>query len=116
VDYGWLSLGILVVILIVMQSSSGASRKIQRLESKVDQVERKLGQVERKLDAVIGHLGVELTEPALQPLPLPEPGLDKVHEFLRQGQKIQAIKAYRESTGAGLKEAKEAVERITGER
>lgn len=32
--------------------------------------------------------------------------------LLRQDQKIQAIKLYRERTGLGLKEAKEAVERI----
>jgi ribosomal protein L7/L12 len=109
VDYGWLLLGILVVILIGMQSSAGAGRKIQRME-------RKLDQVERKLDAVIEHLGLDVAAPGLPPLPRLEPGLDEVHEFLRQGQKIQAIKAYRESTGAGLKDAKEAVERIAGER
>ncbi len=32
----------------------------------------------------------------------------------RQGQKIQAIKALRERTGLGLREAKEAIERIPG--
>lgn len=31
-------------------------------------------------------------------------------ELLRQGQKIQAIKAYRERTGLGLKDSKDAVE------
>jgi ribosomal protein L7/L12 len=40
-----------------------------------------------------------------------DPGLtDKVRQLARQGQKIQAIKEYRESTGASLKDAKEAVE------
>lgn len=29
---------------------------------------------------------------------------------MREGKNIQAIKAYRQATGAGLKEAKEAVE------
>ncbi|WP_417383833.1 ribosomal protein L7/L12 [Gimesia sp.] len=33
-------------------------------------------------------------------------------ESLRQGNKIQAIKDYRESTGAGLKESKEAIEAL----
>ena len=32
--------------------------------------------------------------------------------ILRQGRKIQAIKLYREQTGAGLKEAKDAVEQL----
>ncbi|WP_417378471.1 ribosomal protein L7/L12 [Gimesia sp.] len=33
-------------------------------------------------------------------------------ESLRQGNKIQAIKAYRESTGEGLKESKEAIDAL----
>ena len=33
-------------------------------------------------------------------------------EALQSGNKIEAIKLYRELTGAGLKEAKDAVERI----
>ena len=37
---------------------------------------------------------------------------DKLRELLRSGQKIQAIKLYRERTGVGLKEAKDAVERL----
>ena len=35
----------------------------------------------------------------------------QAQQFARDGRKIQAIKEYREQTGAGLKEAKEAVER-----
>lgn len=36
--------------------------------------------------------------------------LAKVHAALSAGQLIQAIKVYREATGEGLKEAKDAVE------
>lgn len=39
--------------------------------------------------------------------------LQEVEEHLRSGKKIDAIKAYRELTGCGLKEAKEAVEAIS---
>lgn len=51
-----------------------------------------------------------------QPLPTSEP-LDtsletEIVSLLEQGRKIQAVKVYRERTGAGLKEAKEAVEAI----
>ena len=35
---------------------------------------------------------------------------DDIDEFLRQGQKINAIKLYRETFGTGLKESKEAIE------
>ena len=41
--------------------------------------------------------------------------LAKISDSIAGGRKIEAIKRYREATGAGLKEAKEAVERITAE-
>jgi len=62
----------------------------------------RMDRVERKLDLIIKHLGIEELGPAQQ---------DSVDELLRQGKKIEAIKRYREITGAGLKDAKEAVER-----
>lgn len=65
---------------------------------------RRLALVERKLDAVLDHLGVEV----------PEPHMEQVAALLGQGKTIQAIKAYREATGADLREAKEAVDRLGG--
>ena len=41
---------------------------------------------------------------------------NEVVSFLEQGQKIEAIKRYRERTGVGLKEAKDAVERMAERR
>ena len=41
---------------------------------------------------------------------------DEVAMLLEQGQKIEAIKRYRERTGVGLKEAKDAVERMAERR
>lgn len=38
--------------------------------------------------------------------------VEQIVESLKQGKKIQAIKDYRESTGAGLKESKEAIEAL----
>jgi len=38
--------------------------------------------------------------------------VEQIVGSLRQGNKIQAIKDYRESTGAGLKESKEAIEEL----
>jgi len=40
---------------------------------------------------------------------------DEIRALLRDGKKIQAIRVYRDRTGAGLKEAKDAVERLAGE-
>jgi len=43
-----------------------------------------------------------------------EPSYPDVQELVRRGKKIEAIKLYREQTGAGLAAAKEAVERMVG--
>lgn len=107
-DYQVLALGVAVGIVVALVVSSGSRRRVRR--------------VERKLDTVIAHLGIVPTVPVpqpgtvVQPLSPMQPGLDQVYAFLRQGQKIQAIKAYREFTGSDLKTAKEAVEQISGER
>ena len=62
-----------------------------------------LDRAERKLDAVLRHLKIDPT----QGLAL----TDRVKELARDpARKIEAIKLYREETGAGLAEAKEAVE------
>ena len=41
---------------------------------------------------------------------------EQLHHHIDQGRKIHAIKLYREHHGVGLKEAKEAVDRIARER
>lgn len=64
--------------------------------------DERLARVERKLDLIIKHL--DLREEF--------PRMDEVNALVREGKKIQAIKVYREATGAGLREAKEAVERL----
>jgi ribosomal protein L7/L12 len=65
-----------------------------------------IARVERKLDLIMQHLEISDYAPA-EPDPLTE-----VREHIRAGKKIQAIKVYRELTGVGLKEAKDAVERM----
>ncbi len=94
-DYGMLLLGVVVLVAVVGLGSSATDRRLGR-------VDRRLARVERKLDAIAEHLGV----------PVEEPELEEVTALLRQGKKIQAIKAYRDSTGADLKEARDAVERL----
>jgi hypothetical protein len=60
----------------------------------------RLAPLERKLDLVLAKLGID-----------PYEGIDKrLVELVRGGQKIDAIKLYREQTGCGLKEAKDYVE------
>ncbi|MGD6747767.1 ribosomal protein L7/L12 [Streptomyces sp. BH106] len=88
-----------ILILLV-----GALIAVGTIERKVDRADRRAARVERKLDLVIGHLGIETGTLV--------PGLDGVRALVRDGKKIEAIKAYREATGVGLKEAKDEVERI----
>lgn len=61
-----------------------------------------VGRLERKLDALIKHTGVDVASHTNQ----------EVAELVKAGRKIEAIKLYRELTGAGLAEAKEAVEKM----
>ena len=46
------------------------------------------------------------------PEPLSETAMNSLTAALLQGRKIEAIKIYRQATGLGLKEAKEAIEEL----
>ena len=85
-----------LIALIALQPSSGAMRQQQR----------RLGAIERKLDLVMEHLGVAE----------PESAMPDVVRALEQGNKIAAIKAYRQATGADLASAKNAVDAMAEQR
>ncbi|MGP3977309.1 ribosomal protein L7/L12 [Streptomyces sp. 8N114] len=72
------------------------------IETRISRSDRQLARVERKLDLMLEHMGLQEHDPRLR----------EVIELLRNGKKLHAIKRYRELTGEGLKEAKEAVERL----
>lgn len=73
--------------------------EIQLLRSRVNELEDRLNFLYRRLN-------IEYADPdsnlALSP---------QIQEALRRGNKIEAIKIYRELTGVGLSEAKQAIER-----
>ncbi|MBF6164706.1 ribosomal protein L7/L12 [Streptomyces gardneri] len=76
-------------------------------------LERKVDALHVKLDLIMAHLGIEAPvapRPAVRSVPRGE-GMAEIDALLAQGKKIHAIKRYRELTGCGLKEAKDAVER-----
>jgi ribosomal protein L7/L12 len=75
-------------------------------ERNVSDAAFRLAQLERKIDLILDHLGIEHHDDLE----------DQLASLLGQGQKIQAIKLYRERTGAGLKESKDAVEAIAARR
>jgi ribosomal protein L7/L12 len=64
--------------------------------------DRRLVRLERKVDLILAHLGLD-----------PNQGVNpEVMELMKSGNKIQAIKLYRQQTGVGLKEAKDYVESL----
>ena len=76
-------------------------------------VEARLQAIEAKLDAIMAHLGIGPGGGQAQGFVSNDPqGMPDVVELVRRGKLIQAIKIYRERTGVGLKEAKDAVERV----
>ncbi len=82
-----------------------AAARIAELEVQVDWL-RQL------VDHLYGELGV--TAPVYRP---PSPKVDdEITRAIDAGNMIAAIKVYRERTGAGLKEAKDAVEAMAGAR
>lgn len=92
-----LFLGLLVVgaVLIVAGAVTARRREVEHHRAR-------LAAVERKLDAVLDHLGIDRERPELR----------TVEELLAQGKTVAAVKAYRDATGAGLVEAKTAVDRL----
>ncbi|PKW11120.1 Ribosomal protein L7/L12 C-terminal domain-containing protein [Streptomyces sp. 1222.5] len=85
----------LALVLAVVGCALGVASRLARAEGR-------LARVERKLDLIMEHL--DLREDVAR--------MDEVTALVREGKKIHAIKVYRETTGAGLKEAKEAVDRL----
>jgi hypothetical protein len=98
VDAYW-TVTLIVILMLGLLMQSSASLLTGRAER--NRTARRLAAVEHQLEVLNERLGIVT--------PSPVPG---VVEHLRQGRKIAAIKEYRELTGAGLAEAKAAVEEI----
>lgn len=82
---------VVIVALLIMPSEARTQARLRAVEQDLRRVMKHLG-VKTAAEEAIGDRGAE------------------IEALLRQGRKIQAIKLYRELTGEGLKESKEAVE------
>jgi ribosomal protein L7/L12 len=71
-------------------------------ETRARRIDRRAARLERKVDLLLAQLGVQDVDSAH----------DQVAALVRRGKNIQAIKLYRDITGADLVEAKNAVERM----
>jgi len=67
-------------------------------------------QLERQVDFLFRRLGIDPDLALAQDDALPA----ALYDAIARGKLIQAIKIYRETTGVGLKQAKDAVEAIAG--
>jgi len=72
----------------------------------IRELRKQIRKLERKVDLLMDHLQLNYREES-------DPGItQEIIDLVRMGRKIEAIKLYREETGAGLKEAKEAIDTI----
>lgn len=68
---------------------------------RMNQLSARVFHLEQQLQLLYRHLGIQYSAPE---------SLDDVGAALSQGNKLEAIKLYREQTGVGLAEAKAAVD------
>jgi ribosomal protein L7/L12 len=91
----WISISILIMVASLLTT----------LRHGLD----RLARVERKLNALLGHFNIDHAPGSSMS--------DRVRELARDpSKKIEAIRAYREETGARLADAKRAVEDLANSR
>ena len=115
IDFGHLQLlffGLFFFLLVLRIAAFTLSRgKSQHEAERITQLEQKVDAILRRLDmqnAPTSHTSNPFSSPMINSAPIS----DEVVHALRLGNKIEAIKIYRQQTGVDLRAAKEAVEEI----
>ena len=93
-----ISIVLFAIGLILVGIGNTATARRDRLRT-----DARLHTMDQKLDAVIAHLGVQIQEPQY-----PE-----VEALIREKKHIDAVRLYRNQTGADLLTAKNAVDELT---
>jgi ribosomal protein L7/L12 len=75
------------------------------LEDEVQELRERIAKLERKVDFLLDKLALAYEDE-------PPPVSAEILDLLRRGRKIEAIKRYREKTGATLRAAKKFVESL----
>jgi ribosomal protein L7/L12 len=88
---------VLIVGLLAVASQSARPKIIERRLAR-------LASMETKLDILLNHFGLQFDP--YKNLP------NAVVQALRSGEKIQAIRCYREATGVTLRDAKDFIEQV----
>ena len=79
----------------------------QEEANRLTELSVRIGELDRKIDFVLNHLQLRYVDPHAQGGPMAE-----VMNWLRKGNKMEAVKAYRQATNAGMAEAMKAIEAI----
>ena len=75
-------------------------------ETDIIALKARIAELEDRLKFIYRHLNIEFLDNNSDPISSPQ-----IQAALREGNKIAAIKIYREMTGVGLTEAKQAIDR-----
>jgi ribosomal protein L7/L12 len=75
-------------------------------ETEVQLLRSRVNELEDRLKLLYRHLNLEYTDHGSDPMLSPQ-----IQVALQSGNKIEAIKLYREMTGVGLAEAKAAIDK-----
>jgi ribosomal protein L7/L12 len=75
-------------------------------ETDILALKSRINELEDRLKFIYRRLNIDYVEPNSDPVLSPQ-----IQEALRRGNKIEAIKIYREMTGVGLAEAKQVIDR-----
>jgi hypothetical protein len=73
----------------------------------ISTIARRVRLLEKKIDMIMEHLGLEFDDDEVGGSIDPN-----ILEAIRHGNKIEAIRIYREQTGFGLKEAKDVIDEL----
>jgi len=75
-------------------------------EAEMQLLRSRINELEDRLNFLYRRLNIVYADPSSNPVISPQ-----IQDALRRGNKIEAIKIYRELTGVGLAEAKQAIDR-----
>jgi ribosomal protein L7/L12 len=76
-------------------------------EADIQLLKSRVNELEDRLKFLYDRLNIDYADPNTDPIRSPQ-----ILDALRRGNKIEAIKIYRELTGVGLAEAKQAVDNM----
>ena len=109
---GFIVFDMIVVMAVLVWALGRRSSNAGGADAKrIAELEREVADLKRRQNFNSGF-GSAPPSPFESPFGTSSTDGGEIEDLLRRGQKIQAIKLYRERTGVGLKEAKDAVEEI----